>query len=85
MLYALRGPAHNLTRELQMRAWERMRATSEKRSPLCVFEKIQTLHNAFICKAGRFTRPAGKSTLTLNSNPLDERYTRNYFAEAAIF
>ncbi len=72
--------AHNLNRELQMRSWERMRATSEKRSPLWIFEKIQTLRNAFICKAGRFTRPAGKPTLTLNANPLVERYMRNYLA-----
>ena len=72
--------AHNLNRELQMRTWERMRGTSEKRSPLWVFEKIQTLRNAFICKAGRFTRPAGKPTLTLNDNPLVEQYMRNYLA-----
>ena len=72
--------AHNLNRELQMRTWERMRCTSEKRSPLWIFEKIQTLRNAFICKAGRFTRPAGKPMLTLNANPIVEQYMRNYLA-----
>lgn len=74
--------AHNLTRELQMRTWERLRASNEQRSPLWVFEKIQTLRNAFICKAGRFTRPAGKPTLTLNANKLVEQYMRNYLAAA---
>ena len=72
--------AHNLNRELQMRTWERMRATGEKRSPLWIFEKIQILRNAFICKAGRFTRPSGKPALTLNANPLVQRYMRNYLA-----
>ena len=74
--------AHNLTRELQMRTWDRLRTSNEKRSPLWIFEKIQTLRNAFICKAGRFTQPAGKPTLTLNANPLVEQYMRNYLAAA---
>jgi len=51
-----------------------------KRSPLWIFEQIQTLRNAFICKAGRFTRPTSKPTLTLNANPLVEQYMRNYLA-----
>lgn len=74
--------AHNLSRELQMRTWSKLRSTSEKRSPLWVFEKIQTLRNAFICKAGRFTRPAGKPTLTLNANPIVEQYMSNYLDAA---
>ena len=74
--------AHNLNREVQMRTLERMRCTSEKRSQLWIFEKIQTLRNAFICKAGRFTRPAGKPTLTLNANPLVKQYMSNYLAAA---
>ena len=72
--------AHNLSRELQMRTWDRMRGTTEKRSPLWIFEKIQTLRNAFICKAGRFTQPAGRPTLTLNANPMVEQYLNNYLA-----
>jgi len=72
--------AHNLGRELQMRTWSRLRSSTEKRSPLWIFEKIQTLRNAFICKAGRFTRPGGKPTLTLNANPLVEQYMRNYLS-----
>lgn len=74
--------AHNLSRELQMRTWTRDRSTTEKRSPLWVFEKIQTLRNAFICKAGRFTRPAGKPTLTLNANSIVKQYMSNYLDAA---
>ena len=74
--------AHNLCRELQMSTWERLRDTTEKRPALWIFEKIQTLRNVFICKAGRFTRPAGSPTLTLNSNPIVEQYMRNYLAAA---
>ncbi|MCH6259393.1 IS1380 family transposase, partial [Puniceicoccaceae bacterium K14] len=74
--------AHNLCRELQMRTFEKLRATSPKRPTLWVFEKIQTLRNAFICKAGRFTRPAGRPTLTLNANPVVEQYMENYLDAA---
>jgi hypothetical protein len=74
--------AHNLGRELQMRTWKADRSTNEKRSPLWVFEKIQTLRNTFICKAGRFTQPAGKPTLTLNANPIVEQSFQNYLNAA---
>ena len=74
--------AHKLNRELQMRTWTRDRSTTEKRSPLWIFEKIQTMRNALMCKAGRFTRPAGKPTLTLNANPTVERYMSNYLDAA---
>lgn len=72
--------AHNLARELQMRTWQRLRSTNEKRSPLWVFEKIQTLRNNFICKAARITRTAGTLTLTLNKNHKVEMALRNYIA-----
>jgi hypothetical protein len=74
--------AHNLSRELQMRTFEALRSTTAKRPALWVFEKIQTLRNAFLCKAGRFTRPGGKPTLTLNANPIVEQYMRNYLGTA---
>lgn len=74
--------AHNLDRELQMRTRNTYRSTTKKRSPLWIFEKIQTLRNSFICKAGRFTRPSGKPTLTLNANHAVEQYLRNYLNAA---
>ena len=77
--------AHNISRELQMRTWSKIRSTTEKRAPLWVFEKIQTLRNAFIRKPGRMTNPAGKPTLTLNANPTVEQYMRNYLDAALLF
>ena len=74
--------AHNLNRELQMRTWSKLRPTTEKRSPLWLFEKIQTMRNSFICKAGRFTRPAGKPTLRMNANPIVEQCMSNYLDAA---
>ncbi|MAM90603.1 MAG: hypothetical protein CMI15_03900 [Opitutaceae bacterium] len=70
--------AHNLNRELQMRTWSKLRPTIEKHSLIWLFEKIQTMRNSLICKAGRFTRPAGKPTLTINANPIVEQYMSNY-------
>jgi hypothetical protein len=60
--------AHNLGRELQMQAYERDRGTTEKRSSLWVFEKMNTLRRNLIQRAGRLTRPRGKLTLTLSAN-----------------
>jgi len=74
--------AHNLCRELQMRTWDKNRSTNNSRAPLWVFEKIHTLRNAFICKAGRLTNLSGKRTLTLNKNALVERYLRTYLGSA---
>lgn len=46
------------------------------------FERIQTLRNAFLSMAGRVTSPSGRRPLTLNKNPLVERYLRAYHASA---
>lgn len=74
--------AHNLCRELQMRTWDRLRENDSKRPALWVFQKIQTLRNSFICKAGRFSRPSGIPTLTLNADSVVEMYLKNYFKAA---
>jgi hypothetical protein len=60
--------AHNLARELQMVADPPKRQTTEKRSPLWVFQELNTLRRHFIQRAGRFTRPQGRLTLTLGLN-----------------
>lgn len=60
--------AHNLAREIQIEAYERDRATTERRAPLWQFESLRRLRHRIIQRAGRLTRPAGKLTLTLNSN-----------------
>lgn len=60
--------AHNLARELQMVANPPQRQTTEKRSPLWVFQELNTLRRHFIQRAGRFTWPQGRLTLTLGLN-----------------
>jgi hypothetical protein len=61
--------AHNLTRELQMRAEPKTRGTTEKRNPVWHFEQLATLRHHILQRAGRFTRPKGKLTLTITDNP----------------
>jgi hypothetical protein len=61
--------AHNLTRELQMATQTPHRNTTEKRSPLWVFQEINTIRRQLIQRAGRLTRPKGRLTLTMSGNP----------------
>ena len=61
--------AHNLSREMQMMAYEQQRNTIEQRSRLWFFEQIGTLRRKLIQRAGRLTKPQGKLTLTMSVNP----------------
>jgi len=68
-LYLLAGLlAHNLTRELQMMTSPPVRQTTPGRAALWAFEKLDTLRNTLLHRAGRLTRPQGILTLTLNAN-----------------
>ena len=68
-LYLLAGLlAHNLTRELQMMTTPPLRQTTPGRAALWAFEKLDTLRNTLLHRAGRLTRPQGVLTLTLNAN-----------------
>ena len=68
-LYLLAGLfAHNLTRELQMATTPPCRNTTANRAALWTFEKLDTLRNTILHRAGRLTRPQGILTLTLNAN-----------------
>lgn len=60
--------AYNLTRELQMQTSAVTRGTTAKRATLWVFEKLDTLRKTVIQRAGRFTHPQGKLTLTIAAN-----------------
>jgi hypothetical protein len=60
--------AHNLNRELQMTAHEPSRQTTTQRSPLLQFDRLETVRRKLIQRAGRFTRPQGRLTLTLSAN-----------------
>ncbi len=69
--------AHNVTRELQMRTQPRARKTNPKRAALWVFEKLETLRNRMIRRAGRLNRPDGVQTLTQSRNEaVQEDYER---------
>ena len=61
--------AHNLTRELQMRTEPKVQGTTEKRAPVWHFEELATLRHHVLQRAGRFTWPKGKLTLTVTDNP----------------
>ena len=69
-LYLLAGLfAHNLSRELQMRTIRPRRGTTAKRAALWVFEQLDSMRGTLIRRAGRFTRPQGKLTLTISAGP----------------
>ncbi len=60
--------AHNLGKELQMQAAPQQRTTSPTRGALWSFESLRTLRHRLLLRAGRFTRPNNRLTLTLNAN-----------------
>ncbi len=73
-LYLMAGVlAHNVIRELQMRARLPERGTTEKRTPLWVFEQLATLRNRLFQRAGRLTAPQKKLTLTMSANETVQR------------
>ncbi len=65
--------AHNLGREMQMRAQARSNYSRVKRPAAWTFQTLDTLRHRFIQRAGRLTQPKGELTLTLNSNPKVEK------------
>jgi len=70
--------AHNLTRELQMQAHPRKRNTTEKRSALWEFLKLDTIRRTLIQRAGRITKPEGRLTLTMSGNATVKTKTLHY-------
>jgi hypothetical protein len=73
-LYLMAGCiAHNLSRTLQMKIQPRQRNLSPKRSPLWVFQQINTFRRNIINRAGRLTIPQRFLTLTISGNESIER------------
>lgn len=69
--------AYNLMRELQMQTSRPIRYTTAKRASLWVFEKVDTIRQTLIQRAGRFTRPQNRLTLTISANQwLKKRFMR---------
>jgi hypothetical protein len=77
-LYLMAGCiAHNLNRTLQMKTKPKQRKTTPKRTPLWVFQQINTFRRNIVNRAGRLTRPQGKLTLTISGN----NYVENEYRE----
>ena len=80
-LYTLAGMlAHNLARELQMRALPRSAVADAKRSAQWDFLQLGTLRQRLLHLAGRITHPQGELTLTLNDNPVVREELLHYIA-----
>ena len=60
--------AHNFSKEMQMLAHPATTRAKSKRSAAWKFQKLNTIHHQIIQRAGRFTWPQGKLTLTMSSN-----------------
>jgi hypothetical protein len=60
--------SHNLLHELQMRTEPRQRHTNTSRTPLWRFLHPDTWRARWLHRAGRFTRPQGKLTLTISGD-----------------
>ena len=70
--------AHNLSRELQMMTRPAQRTTQEKRPALWQFEKLTTLRQRIIQRAGRLIRPQGRLTLSMSANSAAQNELLHY-------
>ena len=70
--------AHNLAREIQMRARPPMRSTWPKRPAVWVFQSLGSLRKRVIRRVGRFVHPNGRLTLRLSARPNVQAEIANY-------
>jgi hypothetical protein len=70
--------AHNLLRILQMQQGQPEQRTTEKRSPLWIFQEARTIRRHLLYTAGRLTRPAGKLRLTMSGNEATKQTFLDY-------
>ena len=75
--------AHNLNRAMQMRVNKPVRHTTEKRTPLWLFEKMDSIRRKLLQQAGRLTNPKGVFTLTMNANTSVENDFLHYMSALA--
>jgi hypothetical protein len=73
--------AYNLNRDLQMIASAPSRNTTPQRSPLWQFERLDTIRRKLVQRAGRFTQPQGRLTLTMSTNSAVQDELLHYRAE----
>jgi len=60
--------SHDLHRELQIQTRAPDRGTTEKRTPLWIFEELRSPGHRLIQRARRFTSPQRELTLTMCAN-----------------
>jgi hypothetical protein len=60
--------AHNFSQEMQRIAQPAAGRAKPKRPTAWRFQKLDTIRHRIIQRAGRFNRPGGKLTLTMNPN-----------------
>jgi hypothetical protein len=70
--------AHNLTKEMQMRATPPMRTITAKRPALWAFKQLGTIRRELIQKAGRLISPQGKLTLSMSINKENQSQLLRY-------
>ena len=72
--------SHNLLRVLQMELNQPQKKTTEKRSPLWIFQEANTIRRHLLHRAGRLTRPGGKLRLTMSGNERTKKTFLDYLA-----
>ena len=83
-LYCLAGMmTHNLTRELQIRTYDRDRGTTEKRSALWIFQKLSVIRQKIVQRAGKLIRPQGKLTLVMAADGPLKKEIEEFLAKVA--
>ena len=72
---------HNLGRELQMQLAGPERGTTRTRKTLWFFERMDTLRQHLILRAGRLTSPQGRLTITISANKaIKQKFMRIFHA-----
>jgi|TARA_Y100000031_G_scaffold94555_1_gene103930 hypothetical protein len=72
--------SHNLLRAMQMELAQPQKKTTEKRSPLWIFQEANTIRRHLLHRAGRLTRPGGKLRLTMSGNERTKKTFLDYLA-----
>jgi hypothetical protein len=75
--------AHNITREMQMSVLGPEHRNTPNRAALWTFERLGTIRNTLIRRAGRLTRPAGRLVLSMSRNAAAQEAITRYLAIAA--
>ena len=70
--------SHNLLRTLQMELSRPQKRSTEKRSPLWIFQEPTTIRRHLIHRAGRLTKPCGKLRLTMSGNEATKQTFLDY-------